>query len=235
MSAKKPHHPRYPSGCVVAYLRVSTAEQSESGAGLDAQRAAIEGYATRNGLQIDRWCVDPGVSGSVAPPDRPALSEALRVLARCEAGVLLVAKGDRIARKTADLLALREMSERQHWTLSAADGSVDWSTAHGRAMSTVMGAFAELERDLIRARTREGMAAKRAQGVRLGRPVELPTPVRQRIAAERQAGASFAKIAAGLNESEIATARGGRTWYPSTVKAVCDSLAHDAYAEAKRA
>lgn len=228
--SKRPQHGNYPRGCTVAYLRVSTTEQSESGAGLAAQRASIQAYADRAGLQIDHWLTDPGVSGSVAPLDRPALSEALNLLAGCNAGALLIAKGDRIARKTADLLALRDLSEKQGWTLSAADGSVDWSTPHGKAMSTVMGAFAELERDLIRARTREGMQAKREQGIRLGRPSTLPDDVRDRIASERAAGATFAKIAAGLNDDKIPTARGGASWYPSTVKAVCVSLGHDAYA-----
>ncbi|MGV8976548.1 MAG: recombinase family protein [Cellulomonas sp.] len=228
--ANRPCHTTYPEGCTVAYLRVSTTEQAESGAGLAAQRAAIEAYAARAGLSVDHWLVDPGVSGSVAPLERPALGEALGILGGCKAGALLVAKSDRIARKTADLLALRDLAERQGWTLSAADGSVDWSTVHGRAMSTVMGAFAELERDLIRARTREGMAAKREAGVRLGRPITLPLDVRQQIAAARADGATFAAIALHLNDNKIPTARGGSRWYPSTVKAVCVSLEHDAYA-----
>ena len=214
--------------CNIAYLRVSTAEQAESGAGLAAQRAAIEDYAIRHGLEVDRWFTDEAVSGSVAPLDRPGLAEALAMLARCKAGVLLIHKGDRIARKTADLLALRDLSERQHWTLSAADGSVDWSTAHGRAMSTVMGAFSELERDLIRARTRDALQARKAAGKRLGRPATLSAEVRDWIKSERIAGHSFAYIADGLNQSGVQTARGGVRWYPSTVKAVMDSHALDA-------
>lgn len=106
------------------------------------------------------------------------------------------------------------------------------TTIHGRAMSTVMAAFAELERDLIRARTREGMAAKRASGVRLGRPVTLPQAVRERIAAERASGATLAAIAASLNGDKVATARGGSQWHPSTVAAVLRSLDNDAVAAA---
>lgn len=225
----QPRHARYKRGCTIAYLRVSTAEQTLSGGGLAAQRAAIEAYAERAGLTVDRWLTDAGVSGSVPPMERPQLAEALNALANCKAGVLLVAKIDRLARRASDLLALRDLAERQRWALSAADGSIDTATPHGRAMATVLSAFAKLERDLIRARTREGMAAKRAAGVRLGAPVKLPQAVRDRIVRERADGATFAAIAARLNAERVPTARGG-TWHASTIKAVCASVDHDNFA-----
>jgi len=62
------------------------------------------------------------------------------------------------------------------------------------------------------------MAEKRKQGVRFGRPVSLPATVRQRIAEEREGGASFAAIAAALNADGVPTAQGGRRWWPSTVR-----------------
>lgn len=174
------------------------------------------------------------MSGSVHPLQREGLSNALGLLGACKAGVLLIAKSDRIARKTKDLLDVRDLAEAQGWTLSAADGSVDWSSSHGRAMSTVMGAFAELERDLIRTRTREGMAAKREQGVRLGRPATVPADVRKRIAADREAGHSLQAIADALNDQLTPTVRGGARWYPSTVRAVTVSNKHDFYANERR-
>jgi DNA invertase Pin-like site-specific DNA recombinase len=149
--------------------------------------------------------------------------------------VLLVAKPDRLARRATDLLALRDRAEREGWTLTSADGSLDMSTPHGRAMSTVMGAFAELERDLIRNRTREGLAAKRAQGVRLGRPSQVPADVRDRIASQRSAGHSLARIADALTGDGVPTvgngnartARRGARWYPSTVRAVLRTIELD--------
>jgi DNA invertase Pin-like site-specific DNA recombinase len=228
----RPRHKAYEAGCVVAYLRVSTAEQAESGAGLGAQRTAIAAYAQRAGLTIATWFIDYGVSGAVPPLQRPALAEALATLADCDAGVLLVAKLDRVTRKAGDLHALIELAEQQGWTLSAADGSVDMATPHGRAMTGVMGVFAQLERDLIRARTKEALAERRASGVRLGRPVALPAHVRARIAAERSAGMTLQAIADGLNADGIPRAQGGSVWYPSSVAAALRSLALDA--EARR-
>lgn len=219
----------------LAYLRVSTVEQADSGAGLDAQRSAIEAYAARTGLTVEAWHVDAGVSGSVPPADRPALAEALAVLASARSGVLLVAKSDRIARQTLDLLSLCAVAERQGWSVVAADGTVDQTTAHGRFMTTVMAGAAELERDLIRARTRDALAAKRAAGVRLGRPVSLPLEVRERIAAQRAEGQTLVAIAAELNADQVPTARGGAQWHASTVAGVLRSLELDALATAARA
>ncbi|HEU0240065.1 MAG TPA: recombinase family protein [Micromonosporaceae bacterium] len=103
-------------------LRVSTAEQAESGAGLQRNERPVSTYAARTGLTVGRWCVDEAVSGSVLPTQRPAPAGVLATLADCRSGVLLVAKVDRIARKASDLLALRNLAEARGWALSAADG-----------------------------------------------------------------------------------------------------------------
>lgn len=218
----------------LAYLRVSTTEQADTGAGLAAQRAAIAAYATAHLLSVDAEYVDAGVSGSVAPAQRPELVKALDVLRAARSGVLLVAKSDRCARKASDLLALCAQAEAQGWHVVAVDGSVDMTTSHGRFLTTVMAGVAELERDMIRSRTRDALAAKRAAGVRLGRPVALAQDVRDRIAREREAGTTLQGIADGLNADEIPTPRGGTMWRPSQVASVLASVAHDEYAAARR-
>lgn len=202
----------------IVYCRVSTEEQAASGAGLGAQRTAVEAYALGRGWDIVEWCVDEGVSASKAPEDRPELARALELLAAGRAAVLLCHRVDRLARKTADLLRLRDRSELEGWALASSDGSVDLTTPHGRTMFTVQGAFAELERDLIRARTREGMAAKRAAGVRLGRPSTLPREVLKRILDAREEGLTWRAIAERLNEDGVPTAQGGAQWWPSTAR-----------------
>src|SRR5580698_9168809 len=79
----------------VAYVRVSKDEQK---LGPEAQRASVEAWATREGVQVVAWHVDAGVC-SVTPIDqRPALVAALAGLREHGAGVLVVAKRDRIAR-----------------------------------------------------------------------------------------------------------------------------------------
>jgi DNA invertase Pin-like site-specific DNA recombinase len=204
----------------IAYLRVSTAEQVKSGAGLDAQRAAITATAAARGLEIIAWHADEGVSGATAPMNRPALSKALDELATGPGSVLLFGKADRVGRRASDLLALRDRAEHEGWTLASADGAVDLTTPHGKLMFTMLAGVAEMERDLIRSRTREGLAAKREQGVRLGRPSTLPASVVARIVEERDAGAGWSAIARGLMADGVPTARGGATWHPSAVQKV---------------
>ena len=76
------------------------------------------------------------------------------------------------------------------------------------------------ERDRISERTREALAVKRAQGVRLGRPSALPAEIAARIVTERESGSSLRLIADGLTRDGIATAQGGRAWHASTVRKV---------------
>ena len=80
--------------------------------------------------------------------------------------------------------------------------------------------LAELERRLIGQRTRDALAVKKAQGVKLGRPRTLDEETRTRIVAMHEAGQSLSAIARTLNEEGVPTAQGGRKWYPSTVRSI---------------
>jgi DNA invertase Pin-like site-specific DNA recombinase len=95
-------------------------------------------------------------------------------------------------------------------------------------MANLLATFAQFERRLIGQRTKEALAAKRAQGVRLGRRSRLPVDVRRRINRRRAAGTTLAAIADELNASGVPTGQGGRRWYPSSVRAVLAS-ANGAY------
>ena len=107
-----------------------------------------------------------------------------------------------------------------NWALVALDCAVDTTTPAGEAMANVLATFAQFERRLIGARTKEALAVKKAQGVQLGRPRQLPSKVRSRIRRRRAAGKSFATIAGELNRDNVPTAHGGKRWHPSTVRAV---------------
>lgn len=76
--------------------------------------------------------------------------------------------------------------------------------------------------------TREALAAKRAEGVRLGRPRTIPPEVIARILALRQAGRSLPAIAEELNAEGVPTAHGGARWYPSTIARVLSYAAGEA-------
>ena len=113
-----------------------------------------------------------------------------------------------------------ERSQRNGWSLIALDLGVDTSTPSGEMMANVLAVFAQFERRLIGQRTKDALAVRRAQGVRLGRPRSLPDGVRRRIVRELGRGDSVGEITARLNEEGVPTAQGGAQWWPSTVRLI---------------
>jgi DNA invertase Pin-like site-specific DNA recombinase len=208
-----------PEDTVVAYLRVSTDEQAESGAGIAAQRSTIAAEAERRGWSIVDWFADEAISGK-GLAGRPGLADALNAVESGRACMLVAAKLDRISRSMADTVNLRERADRFGWNLFTCDLAIDTTTPVGEAMVGNMAVFNQLERRLIGQRTREALAEKRAAGVRLGRPSVLPIEVVQRIVNARAAGQSYPVIAAALNAEGVPTAHGGTQWHPSTVRNV---------------
>lgn len=203
---------------VIGYARVSTSEQADSRAGLEAQRAAILAECQRRGWTLIDTIEDGGYSAKDLR--RPGVRVALEELKRGRADALVVAKLDRLSRSMIDFTDLMGRASRQGWALVALDCAVDTTTPAGEAMANVLATFAQFERRLIGQRTREALAQKKAQGVRLGRPRALPAKVRTRIKRQRAAGRSLARIADGLNRDRVPTAHGGARWYASTVRAV---------------
>lgn len=205
-------------GKAVGYLRVSTVEQSHSGLGLAAQLAHIEAEVSRRQWDLIETYTDSASGRSMA--GRSALAAAVEAVEGGKADILVVAKLDRLSRSLADFAALLERAKGGGWSIVALDVGLDSTTHTGRLIAGVMASVAEWEREAIGLRTREALAAKRATGVRLGRPPVLPESVHDRIRAERESGATLAMIAAGLNSDSIPTAHGGRAWHASTIAAV---------------
>ena len=132
----------------------------------------------------------------------------------------MVAKLDRLSRSMIDFTALMGTAQKQHWALVALDCAVDTSTPTGEAMANMLATFAQFERRLISQRTRDALAVKRANGVRLGRPPAVAPAVVRRIQRQRQRGDSLRAIAASLNQDNVPTAQGGAQWYAATVRGI---------------
>jgi DNA invertase Pin-like site-specific DNA recombinase len=205
---------------VLGYVRVSTDEQGKSGAGLEAQRTAIVAECKRRGWELIEVIEDAGFSAKDLK--RPGVQEALRALKSGEAGALVVAKLDRLSRSMVDFAGVMAQAQKQGWALVALDCAVDTTTPAGEAMAHVLATFAQFERRLISQRTREALAVKKAQGVRLGRPRAMPAKLRKRIHAMDDRGDSLAAIARALNAEGVPTAHGGARWHPSTIRAVLE-------------
>ena len=122
-------------------MRVSTDEQATSGAGLAAQRVAIEAEASRRGWALLDVVEDAGFSGRDLR--RPGIKAVLEALRSGRAAALIVAKVDRLSRSMVDFTALMDRSSREGWALVALDLGVDTSTPSGEAMVNVMATFSQ--------------------------------------------------------------------------------------------
>lgn len=149
----------------VAYLRVSTDEQH---LGPEAQRAAVKRWAEVAGARVVAWHVDQGVSGGVALDRRPALIAALGDLAERGAGLLVVAKRDRLARDVVLAAQVEALAARSGARVVSAAGEGEGDDPSALLMRRMVDAFAEFERALIRARTRAALAVKKERGERAG-------------------------------------------------------------------
>jgi len=214
---------------VVAYARVSTAEQSDSGLGMDAQRARITEEAQRRGWHVT-WAVDEGLSGAAA--NRPGLAAALALLATHQAHALVVAKMDRLARSVLQASDILETARKQKWSVIVLDLGMDLSTPHGKAMAQMLAVFAELEREMIGQRTREALAAAKARGHRLGRPRLTDDVVVAQAVGLAPSGLSHRAIAAALTAAGTPTTRAAAAWRASSVRRLLRGHALDAHAAA---
>ncbi|MDP9223740.1 MAG: recombinase family protein [Actinomycetota bacterium] len=209
---------------VVGYIRVSTDEQAQSGAGMEAQRVAIEAEAKRRGWKLATLYEDAAASGK-SMRGRQGLEKALRAVEAGQADALVVAKLDRLSRSLLDFASLMERSRRRGWSLVALDLGVDTTTPSGALMANVLASFAEFERRLIGQRTRDALAVRKRQGVKLGRFKGAPPDVSRRIVEMHRGGASLNAIAAKLTAERIPTAQGAVRWYASSVRVIV--LAND--------
>lgn len=205
----------------IAYYRVSTKAQGQSGLGLEAQQALVAPYA--DDIVHSFTEVESGKND-----DRPQLAAALELCRQMDASIL-IAKIDRLSRDAAFLLTLRKAGV----DIVAADMPNAGTLEFG-----VRAVVAEHEREQISQRTTAALAAAKQRGVKLGSPnpragglaagaarraktQEVAKKAMPVITALRDAGASLRAIATQLNEMGIPTAT-GRTWWPKTVSNIME-------------
>jgi DNA invertase Pin-like site-specific DNA recombinase len=111
------------------------------------------------------------------------------------------------------------LAEKQGWSLLVSDLQIDMTTPTGGLMANISASVAEWERKIISQRTKDALAVKRAQGVRLGKPRQLAPDLADRIRAERNDGMTLQAIADGLNSDQITTPT-GKEWSPALVRKI---------------
>ncbi len=146
----------------VAYYRVSTSEQGRSGLGLEAQQRAVTEFAAHHGIELDGSYTEIQ-SGKVSDTTtgRPQLGAAIAHAGRID-GAVIVSKLDRLSRDVFFISGL--MAKRVRFIVTELGLDVQPFTLH------IFASVAELERKLISERTKAGLAAAKARGVKLGNP-----------------------------------------------------------------
>ncbi|MEM1348861.1 MAG: recombinase family protein [Myxococcota bacterium] len=217
----------------VCYVRVSTEEQASEGVSLDAQRAALQAYCALRQMELVEVVSDEGVSAGKSLDRRPGGQRLLELVARREVEAVVAYKLDRLFRKAAECLNVAELWQAGGVDLHFVDlggQAVDTSSAMGKFFLTIMAGVAEMERNLIRERTRTAMQHKIKNGEFTGvapmgwRPQEDGIKLEhndeeqraiERIVDLRRKGHSIRKIAAALNDEGYACR--GVKWHPTTV------------------
>jgi DNA invertase Pin-like site-specific DNA recombinase len=104
---------------------------------------------------------------------------------------------------------------------------MDLTIPHGKAKAQMLAVFAELEREMISARTKAALGAAKARGTRLGRPRRIDPALLARIVAMHPAGSSHRSIAAALTGEAIPTPTGHDRWNPGSIGGYLASAALD--------
>ena len=184
---------------IALYARVSTTDQHP-----DVQLNPLRAYAKARSLEIAEVYVDIGVSGAKAK--RPALDRLRADAMKRRFDIVAVVKLDRLARSVHHLTTLGQEFEALGVDLVVLDQAIDTTTPSGKLLFHVLGSIAEFERDLIRERTRAGLAAAKRRGKTLGRPRVISEDASARIRRLHQAGRSLRQIAEVLCVSKTAVA-----------------------------
>jgi DNA invertase Pin-like site-specific DNA recombinase len=150
----------------LGYIRVSSEEQADHGLGLESQRQRINAYCEMKGLVLTTIFEDPAVSGGKPLANRPSGARLLAEARRTKP-VVVVAKLDRLFRSVADAAQTITSFDRYGIELVAISEGFDMTNPYGRAMAQMASVFAELERAMIRERTRAAMKVKRGRSERI--------------------------------------------------------------------
>jgi len=220
---------------VIGYTRVSTEEQERDGHSLGAQEQRIRAWALANGAELVDIVRDEPISGSKPLASREGGARIAKLLdaRKPDADAVVVVRMDRLGRDASEQLGLLKRFRTGAVGVVAITQSIDLATPHGRAWAGMGAIFAQLERELIAERTREGLDELRRQkkawnhapfgwttrddGTLVEDRTEQATL--RRVRALRAEGVSYSRCAGILNDEGRATKK-GRPWQAMSVRSV---------------
>jgi len=193
------------AGKLIGYIRVSTSGQAENGHSLDGQRDRLQATAEREGFTLVDVVCDVA-SGSKQRDGLDNLQD--RILAG-EAQGIITPKIDRLGRSQVHLLHFVAWCTEHTVDLLTADEG--WQVRDGKQVDKMLPfrlAMAQVELERIRERTRDGLAAAKAKGIKLGQPALNVGPLADRATELRRQGMTWQAIADLFNAEGHRTARG---------------------------
>lgn len=176
---------------VALYCRVSTNDQR---LGLESQARALREYCRMNAITDYEIFADEGISGTKS--SRPQLDRMMALVKAGELNSVVVFSFSRFARSVTHLLQGLEQMKSANCNFVSISEKLDLSSSLGRAVFVIIGAIAQLERDLISERVKNGLANARAKGKLIGRKKLRDSVLIRKLL---QAGMSFRQVAAVAN------------------------------------
>lgn len=147
------------------YMRVSTMEQATEGYSLQSQKRKLLAYCEAMNWNVCNIYSDEGISGA-SITKRPAATQMLEDVKRGKIENVLIMKVDRLCRNTKDLLEIVDILKKYNVRLNAVDEKIDYTTDVGKMVLTMLGSFAEFERNRITQRMSEGRTQKVLNGIK---------------------------------------------------------------------
>lgn len=215
---------------VIAYYRVSTNMQIDSGAGLSAQEDICKQWAAKQGMEISESYTEKAISGAAPLDKRPALFNAIYHMK--EGDILLVSRLDRLSRDLYGGIIIDELvAKKKGKIVSAAGEGTEGDDPANKMIKDMFRVVSGYERNLTQIRIKSALAAKRARGERVGqipfgfelgddkkvRPNPDHQPTIDLMLSYRKQGVSLRGIAKRLNSKGIYN-RNGKPWNQNSMR-----------------
>jgi len=181
---------------VSIYARVSTKEQNT-----ENQIEVLKGVASKAGWEIARIFIDNGISGSKGRKERPALDALLKSVTQRETTRVLVWSVDRLGRSLQDLISTLNEINDAGAELYIHQQAIDTGTSAGRMLFSMLGVFAQFEREMISERVNAGITRAKKKGVKFGRKPVAPI-IKKQVVELSEGGLTQTKIAKRLGISQ---------------------------------
>ena len=217
------------------YTRVSTGMQVEDGVSLDNQELILKDYCKRHDMEIYNTYREEATSGGIHLKKRPKGKLLIEAIENGSINTVVVQKVDRLGRSVLDLMSLIDYFDAKGVDLHILDLNINTSSPSGRFMLQIMGALAEMERNMTKDRTKQAMTYLKSQKKvystiplgfdRIGDSlVENPKELKlvERIYKMYHEGKSLAGIAKTLNDEGIPT-KNGKKFYHTTIKSIVNN------------